>query len=107
MNDLMDSIGEKEFVEFKESKDDSLMIEYMVESLTVAQREKIPISKFGIPELRLFPLDTKKHVRSAVTLFHKADDKYKAELAKNIFRAIKNLKVDITISDDSELGQYK
>lgn len=105
--DLMDSLGEKEFVEFRESKESPLMVEYMVESLTVAQRNKIPTSKFGIPELRLFPLDTKKHVRSAVTLFHKADDKYKAELAKNILDAIEDFNLDIEISDDSELGKYK
>lgn len=80
---------------------------YLIESLTQAQRDKIPTHKFGIEDTRSYPLDTAKHVRSAVTLFNKAPDIYKPELAKKIFNAIKKFNVDIEIGKDTELYKYK
>ena len=46
-------------------------LKMIVESLTQKERNKIPEELFGIPELRKYPLDSKKHVRSAIKLYYK------------------------------------
>lgn len=56
-------------------------------TLSTKERNKLDDSEFGIPELRKYPLTDKKHVRSAVSYFHKAPAKYKPQLAKRILRA--------------------
>ena len=56
-------------------------------TLSTKERNKLDDSEFGIPELRKYPLTDKKHVRSAVSYFHKAPKKYKVKLAKRILRA--------------------
>ena len=61
---------------------------YLLESLSTKERNKIPLEKFGIPEERKYPLDTKKHVISAVRLFGHCEPKYQKELADNIFKAM-------------------
>ena len=61
---------------------------YLLESLSTKERNKIPLEKFGIPEERKYPLDTKKHVISAVRLFGHCEPKYQKELANNIFKAM-------------------
>ena len=48
----------------------------------------IPLKKFGIPEERKYPLDTRKHVESAIRLFGHCEPKYRKELANNIFEAM-------------------
>ena len=66
---------------------------YILESLSKSERAKIPDNKFGIPETRSYPLDTKKHVRSAIILFGKSDKKYRKELAKRIFQAMEEYNI--------------
>lgn len=56
-------------------------------TLSTKERNKLDDSDFGIPELRKYPLTDKKHVRSAVSYFHKAPAKYKPQLAKRILKA--------------------
>ena len=52
------------------------------------KRSEIPTDQFGIPEERKYPLDTKKHVISAIKLFGHCDTKYRKELAGRILRAM-------------------
>lgn len=72
------------------------------------KRSKLSDSKFGIPELRKYPLESKKHVYSAIKLFgHYADTKYAGELAKNILNAMKKYHIskDI-IGEKNKLRNY-
>lgn len=101
--DTLDSIAENLK---NENAENSKKYLYLIESLTQAQRDKIPTKKFGIEETRSFPLDTPKRVRSAVTLFNKAPNKYKMELARKIMKAIDKFNIDITIGKDTELHRY-
>lgn len=80
---------------------------YIIESLSSSERAKIPRDKFGIPDTRSYPLDTKKHVHSAIVLFGKADKKYQSELAERIFKAMEEFEMskDI-IGVKSQLYQY-
>ena len=61
---------------------------YLIESLSSKERNMIPLKKFGIPEERKYPLDTRKHVESAIRLFGHCEPKYRKELANNIFEAM-------------------
>ena len=72
--------------------------------LSYKEKKSFKPSQYGIPELKKYPLIDKKHVRSAISYFHKADPKYKKELCKRIIAAAK--KHGIKISPDSEFAQY-
>lgn len=80
---------------------------YLIESLSSSERSKIPEDKFGIPDTRSYPLDTEKHVRSAVVLFGRADKKYQPQLAERIFKAMEefNISTDM-IGEKSQLYEY-
>lgn len=71
------------------------------------KRSDLPDDAFGIPEERKYPLDTEEHVRSAIKLFNHVDDKYEAELAKNIIKQMEKYKIDdITIGEKNRLSKY-
>lgn len=73
--------------EYQFITDNSIPITVQESTLSTKERNKLDDSEFGIPELRKYPLTDKKHVRSAVSYFHKAPAKYKPQLAKRILRA--------------------
>ena len=55
--------------------------------LKAKERNELEDSKFGIPELRKYPLTDETHIKMAVKFFGKAPKKYKLSLAKRILRA--------------------
>ena len=59
------------------------------------KRSDLPDSSFGIPEDRKFPLDTEKHVRSAIRLFGHAEESKKKSLAKKIANKAKEYNIEI------------
>lgn len=50
-------------------------------SLMEQSRSELSDEDFGVPELRKFPLDSEKHVRSAIKFFNYVDPEYEKELA--------------------------
>ena len=58
------------------------------EKLSSEDRKKLEADIFGIPSLRKYPLNDRKHVLSAITYFRKAKPRYRKELAENIFRSM-------------------
>ena len=83
----------------------------LMEFLQIAEeRDKPPKgypkdrSKYAVPEEYLFPLDTEKHVHSAITLFSKHKFKNEAQrkrAAKLILEAAKEY--DISVSENTEV----
>jgi hypothetical protein len=72
-----------------------------------AKRSELPDSAFGVPELRKYPLDTEKHVRSAIKLFNYVDEKYEKELANSIVKKMKEYGInDVKIGKDNRLSKY-
>ena len=67
---------------------------YLTET-SKASRSDLSSSEFGVKELRKFPLDTKKHVLSAVKFFNHVDPAHENELAKNILSKIKKFGIDL------------
>ena len=65
------------------------------------KRSELPDSAFGIPEDRKYPLDTKKHVMSAIKLFGHAEESKKKALAKRIRTAAN--KYDIRIPETTQV----
>lgn len=66
--------------------------------LTSKQKNSFSDTTFGVPELRKFPLNDKKHVIKAIQFFHHCPMKYKHELAHNINREAKIHGITITPS---------
>lgn len=63
--------------------------------LNSKQRQALPDNIFGIPEDRSYPMPDAKHVKSAISFFHKAPENKKKELAKNIARRVKELNIKV------------
>ena len=82
--------------------------EYIEESkLSSKERNKLSDSQFGIPSLRKYPLNDVAHVRDAIKKFNHVDEKYEAELARNILAAIDRFKIkDINVGDDNRFRKY-
>lgn len=58
-------------------------------TLNAEERRELPLSDFGIPQLRKFPMPDANHVIMADAYFYSAPDQYKAELARNILAKAK------------------
>ena len=79
---------------------------YLTE-MTASERNKLPDSAFGLHEKRKYPLDTEKHVRSAIKFFNYVDKKDEEELAKNIIKAMKKFNItDVNVGDNNRFSKY-
>lgn len=67
----------------------------MGEASILENRSDLPDPDFGIPEDRKYPLDTEKHVRSAIKLFGHAEEDKKKALAKRIKQAADSYNIEI------------
>lgn len=67
-------------------------------------RSNLKDNQFGIPEDRKFPLDSEKHVMSAIKLFGHAEESKKKALAKRIKTAAN--KYDIKIPETTQVYKY-
>ena len=68
------------------------------------KRSELPTSAFGIPEQRKYPLDSEKHVRSAIRLFGHAPEDKKKILAKRIIAKAK--KYNIQVPETTQVYKY-
>lgn len=74
--------------------------------LTEQKRSELPDSAFGVPEERKYPLESPKHVRSAIKLFNHVDKKYEKELAENIIKKMKQYDIHVTVGETNRFGKY-
>ncbi len=80
---------------------------YITESMTASERNKLPDSAFGVPSKRKFPLDTEAHVRSAIKFFNYVDEEDEAELARRIIAAMKKFNItDVKVSERNRFSKY-
>lgn len=66
----------------------------------------IPLSQFGLPDVRKFPIPDEKRLKAAVAYFHTASEKDRNELASNIVRRHKQLGSELKISKKNPLWKY-
>lgn len=79
---------------------------YLVE-MSSAERNKLPDSAFGIPDKRKYPLDSEKHVRSAIKFFNYVDKADEELLAKNIIKAMNKYNItDVNVGDNNRFSKY-
>ena len=83
-----------------------LFEEIKKKALTTEQRDDLPEKVFGIPELRKYPLNDRKHVRQAVIMFNYVSPEYEKELAENIKRAMKKFGIKMNVSDQNRFHKY-
>ena len=98
-------IGKKHVEEVEESSifEDQKELQLCLET----KRSELPDDVFGIPSLRKYPLDTEKHVRSAIKFFNYVDSEHEEELADNIIKAIKKFNInDIRYSERNRFFNY-
>lgn len=64
-------------------------------------------NKYGIPELKKYPMPDREHVKSAIRFFNYVEPRYEKELARNIIQRIKEYHMtDITVGPDNRFGKY-
>ena len=75
--------------------------------MSSAERNKLPDSVFGIPDKRKYPLDSVKHVKSAIKFFNYVDSEDEEKLARNIKKAIKKYNVVVKdVGDKNRFSKY-
>ena len=74
--------------------------------LNAKKRNEIPDELFGLPKERKYPLNDGAHVRKAIQFFKYCESHKRNELATNINKRIKELKMDITVSEDNPFYKY-
>ena len=80
---------------------------YVLEDIFESSRALLPDEAFGVSDLRKFPLDTEKHVRSAIKFFNYVDKEHEKELASKIIKKMKEYNItDIKISKKNRLINY-
>lgn len=75
-------------------------------ALTAKEKEAIPNSEYGLPNKKKYPLNDVKHLKSAIRFFNYVSEDDEAELARNIKRRAKELKVPIRCGDGNRLSKY-
>lgn len=77
------------------------------EAMTSKERNDLEDDEFGIPELRKFPINDKKHVEQAIKMFNHVDKKYESELADNILDAMEKFHISTDIvGEKNRLKKY-
>ena len=76
------------------------------ETLSAAERKKLRVSTFGLPEEKKYPLNDPTHVSSAITYFSKCPIDKQEQLAHNIIKAIKKFKMSPKVSEDNPFSKY-
>lgn len=72
--------------------------------LSAKERNNLKDTKFGVPQLRKFPLTDEVHVRKAIQFFHHCPVEYKRTLAVNIYRECN--RYNISLGKDSPIYDY-
>ncbi len=65
--------------------------------------------KYGIPQLKKFPLPDARHVRSAIKFFNYVPPRYEKQLAAAILRRMKEYGIsfdDFTVGDENRFKRY-
>lgn len=83
-----------------------LFCEIKKKALTAEQRDDLEDETFGIPGLRKYPLNDRKHVRQAVIMFNYVRPEYEKELAMNIKRAMKKFGMSMNVSERNRFHKY-
>ena len=64
-------------------------------------------NKYGIPELKKYPMPDREHVKSAIRFFNYVSPQYEKELADAIIARIKEYHMtDISVGPDNRFGKY-
>ena len=74
--------------------------------LTAEQLKALPDSMFGLPKERKYPMPDEEHVRKAIQFFRYCEESKRSELAKNINRRAKELKMKLKIQPSSAFYKY-
>ena len=104
--DCKQILGTVPFDENDTNAIDKLKVYESEEYIEETKRSELPNDVFGTDDRR-YPLDTKKHVYSAIRLFGHCDSAHRAQLAKAIFNAMKKYKIPMSaIGPKNQLRNY-
>lgn len=82
---------------------DEMYDTFISEGMNATERNKLSDDDFGLPRLRKFPINDKKHVLLAIKFFNYVSDNNRDELAENILKKIDSLKMN---KNDIHVGEH-
>lgn len=91
-----------------DTNDNSLNEATIKTKLSKKERDALSDDEFGLPLLRKYPLNDEEHIKQAIKMFHYCKPNYKAELAKNIIKKVKEFKLEnkVFISNRNPFKKY-
>lgn len=111
VEDILDQMKQKLIeqgaVDEKPKTDNAGVTEEKVDILEHAEKEDE--HKYGVPEIKKFPMPDADHVKSAIRFFNYIDPKYEKELAEAILDRANEYGVDISeinIGDENRFKKY-
>lgn len=95
--------------ELEDQDKKELILNYLEErKLYTKERSELKDSDFGLPKVRKYPLIDKERIKKAIQFFKYCPPENKKELAKNIVKKVKELKLqdEIHVSKDNTYKKY-
>lgn len=100
----LENIEENTNYVFNESYSD---LYHNLNEMTALEKNKLKDSDFGLPKLKKYPLNDKKHVLSAIRFFNYVSTENEKELADNINKKIKEYNMsNISVGDKNRFKKY-
>jgi hypothetical protein len=75
-------------------------------TLSQSQRDSLSKSDFGLPDTRSYPMPDENHVRSAISMFNRSNEKDRHKLAQAIQRKIKKFGMNIDLKNNKTISKY-
>lgn len=81
--------------------------EPVLENTTIVFETEYPISCYGLPDRKAYPMPDKRHVKSAIRFFNYAKPEEEKELATAILKKIKEFNMtDVSVGEKNRFGKY-
>lgn len=93
---------------YKDNYVPSAVVDYYNETAMKAkERNKLKDEQFGLPRLRKYPLNDRRHVAQAIRMFpHCKDPEDRKVLAANIVKRYQELKLSVKVGKNNPLYEY-
>ena len=79
------------------------------EAVAHSDKEDEEDQKYGVPDLKKFPMPDAKHVKSAIKFFNYIDPEHEEELARSIMKRMKEYGIDaneLNVGDENRFKKY-
>ena len=82
-------------------------LRHSVDGISLVKPNPQDPHKYGLPEIKKFPMPDAAHVKSAIKFFNYVEPRYEEKLARAILKRMKEYGVtDVNVGPDNRFGKY-